>query len=95
MIEYGTFDFPVPRSVPPEAGMRVPNVSLPTPGLAAAIRNHPVVVAPMGLAVPFSVAMVPVSDDGAFVVVDGCAGGVVKVINSPKLVPTLFFAMAQ
>lgn len=46
----------VPRSVPPAAGILLPNVSFPAPGFVIEYLNQPVVASFLGLLVPFIVA---------------------------------------
>jgi hypothetical protein len=74
--------------------VRVPKTSLQDAGLTVLYRNHPVVASRFGFAVPFSVALVLVTDVAATVVTVGGAA-VVNDITSPKPVPTEFDAMAQ
>ena len=73
----------------------MPKVSLQVPGLVVPYRNHPVVAAPFGFALPFNVAVVPVRFVAAFVVVDGGVTAVVKESTAPKEVEVEFLPRAQ
>jgi len=93
--EYAWAALPLPTSVPPDAGTRVPNASLQAPGLAVAYRNHAVVCAPRGVELPLSVALVSVTNDVEADATNGARAGVVKLSTAPKLVPTALLAIAQ
>src|SRR5881227_1692418 len=93
--EKGAATVPPPSEVPPDAGTRVPKLSLQVPGLVADQRNQPVAGSPLGMAEPLSVAVVPVTFEAASVVTDGAAGGVVKVRTLPTDRPMELEATAQ
>src|SRR6185436_673542 len=92
--EYATGELPAPSDEPPDAGTRVPKLSLQAPGLTADQRNQPVAASRRGLAAPLSVAVVLPTPPAALVVVSGTPG-VVKVRTEPNDVPTEFEAIAQ
>ena len=94
LCEKLTGEVPVPSADPPEDGARVPKLSFAVPGFVAEYRNHPVVAAPSGLPVPFSVAELAVTDVAALVVTTG-GPAVVKLSMLPKAVPSELLTMAQ
>jgi hypothetical protein len=85
---------PEPSAVPLLVGVRVPKLSLHTPGFVVAYRNQAVALEPFGSAEPFSVAVVDVSNVCAVVVTVGDAS-VVNDRTEPKAVPSAFEAIAQ
>ncbi len=85
---YATLVVPEPRLVPPDDGRRVPKVSSHTPGFVVLYLNQPVAAAPFGFAAPFSVPVVVVRLDAAFVVTTGAAGVyAITVAMRPKRAP--------
>ncbi len=84
---------PAPRLDPPLAGARVPNRSSQVPGSVAEYRNQPVVEARFGTLLPFNCAVKLEMLDAAVFAVGG--DGVTKDSTLPKLLVTLFSAIAQ
>jgi hypothetical protein len=82
MIEYGTEVAPEPRSVPPDAGTRVPKVSLQEPGLVELMRNQPEVASPPGTPAPLRTAEDVVIDVAAEVEAVGAAANTCDVAQS-------------
>jgi hypothetical protein len=93
--EYGTSEFPEPRSLPPAAGARVPKMSLHVPGFAFEYLNHPVAAEPFGFPVPFNVAVLVVTVVGALVVTTAVWNWGVNDCTAPKDVPGELWAIAQ
>ena len=87
VCENATDELPEPSNEPPVVGTRVPNASFGVPGFVIAYRNQPVEAEPPGLPVPFSVAVVPLSDVAALVITAGANGAVVSDKIEPKDVP--------
>ena len=80
--------------MPPDAGLRVPNVSLHARGLDVEKRKNPVVDDDVGFALPEIVAPLLVIDDAVDVVTTG-APGAVNDSTLPKRVPDAFVTPAQ
>jgi hypothetical protein len=94
VVEYATALLPAPSVAPPVEGARAPNVSLHVPGFVVEKRKNPVVAPPLGVAVPFNVAVDADTAVAAVVVADGSVG-VLKVDTAPTPRPSAFSAMAQ
>ena len=93
--EYDTGVEPMPSAVPPITGALVPNMSLQVPGSELLYRNQPVVASLFGLAEPFSVADIGVTEVAVAVVTDGAEGAATNESTLPNDVPELLDAIAQ